>query len=377
MTVDPAVLLAGPRGRRLCLEWARTGALGEGDDHRLSSAIFDAAHDLDPGRGASRVLFGVSTDDTAHGTDPSSPPTPAAGDVARLLADASLAEPDGRALLQVLTEAVGNARYWQPPDGEDVLAAAPEMRAPLARVAAILAASTHAAWWATPLDQSEQWAVEFAGTAAEGVPERTAAQILEQSRAGRAEEEVLAERDWPADPCAAFSGPWWSKPPSGLTSTTRSLVGAGPAGLGLVEDAMGWDTATVQRIHLPRNARVYEIDGPDAWAHLCRRYPVGVTASRRQVWYQTTARIGRWAMPDWAGVARDFDAAHLTVAGYLATAGRAIPVDDDLATVLAGWDPDQTYWLTEVAQDRSTAQVWHRGERDWTRAVPPGTRANA
>jgi len=203
----------------------------------------------------------------------------------------------------------------------------------------------------------------------DGVPEPTAARILEQSRIGRAAEEILAERDWPADPRAAFSGPWWSKPPTALTRTTRALAGAGPAGLGLVEDALGWDTATARQITLPPNPRVYEIDGPDAWAHLCRRYPVQVTAARRQVWYQTTGRIGRWVMPDWARVGNDVDAVHLTVAGYLATAGRAIAVTDDLSTVLAGWDPDQTYWLSDVVQNLATAQLWRRSENDWTLAA--------
>lgn len=306
----PAVLLAGPRGRRLCLEWARTWS--QNDDERLSSAIFYAAHNLDPGRGVSRVLFGVGTDGSDRDADHGSKP-PAPGDVARLLADAPLTEPDGPTLMTALAAAVGNARYWEPPDGEDVLAAAPEMRAALARVAHLLAGSPHASWWTTPVGDpagdpaggpagdpagdTEQWAVEFAGTTIDGEPVRAAAEIL------------------------------------------------------------------------PRDARVYEIDGPDAWAYLCRRYPVRVTAARRQVWYQTTGRIGLWVMPDWAGVAQDVDTVHLTVAGYLATAGRAIPVADDFATVLAGWDPDQTYWLTDVDHAPATAQVWHRGESDWSRVV--------
>ncbi|TFD93387.1 hypothetical protein E3T61_04650 [Cryobacterium lactosi] len=368
--LDPAVLLAGPRGRRLCLEWARTWS--QNDDERLSSAIFYAAHNLDPGRGVSRVLFSVGTDGSDRDADHGSKP-PAPGDVARLLADASLTEPGGPAVMSALAAAVGNARYWQPPDGEDVLAAAPEMRAALARVAHLLAGSPQASWWTTPAGgparDAEQWSVEFAGTTVDGELVRNAAEILELSRVGRVEEEALAERDWPADPRASFSGPWWSKPPSALTRTTRALAGVGPAGLALVEDALGWEAATVHRIRPPRDTRVYEIDGPDAWAHLCRRYPVRVTAARRQVWYQTTGRIGLWVMPDWAGVAQDVDAVHLTVAGYLATAGRTIQVDGDVASVLAGWDPDQTYWLTDVDHDHSTDQVWHRGESEWARAT--------
>ena len=369
MTVDPAVLLAGPRGRRLCLEWAQVAERSDdtgddtADDNRLNSAIFYAAHNLDPDRGSSRVLFSFVAGQSAPPI--AERPTPSAQEVAHLLAAAALADPDDRALLRALVAAVDHARYWQPPDGEDVLAAAPEMRAALARVAALIASSRPAAWWATPLDRAEQWAVEFEGTVEPGDPVQTAAQLLEQWGVARAEENALAERTWPADPRAVFSGPWWSKPPARLTNSTRALAGAQPVGLGLVEDALGWQTATAHRIHAPQGARVYEIDGADAWAYLCRRYPVEVTAARRQVWFMTTARIGRWVVPDWSRVALDFDAVHLTVAGYLATAGRAIPVADDLATVLAGWDPDQTWWFIDVEHDHSTSRVWRREHSDW------------
>ena len=114
----------------------------------------------------------------------------------------------------------------------------------------------------------------------------------------------------------------------------------------------------MRQINVPPDARVFEIDSPDAWANLCRRFPLNVTASRRHDWYRTTSRVGRWVIPDWVEVARNFDAVHLTVAGYLSTAGLAVPVEDDLMTVLAGWDPDQTFWLTEIAQNEAAHQTW-------------------
>jgi hypothetical protein len=42
------------------------------------------------------------------------------------------------------------------------------------------------------------------------------------------------------------------------------------------------------------------------------------------------------------------DAVHLTVRGYLTTAGRALPVSGTHSAVLGGWDPDTTWWLTDV-----------------------------
>lgn len=356
MTVDPKLLVAGPRGRRLCLEFVRGQLGGTHEAHQLGEAIFYAAHDLKPSPGSSFFL-------AANGGDPYSPPHHSPGDVAGLLAAIPLAEPEEHGLLSALATTVNSARYWQEPDGEDFLAASPELRAPLARVIAPLADSPHSAWWATPLVRDTQWAVDFAGIpAGEGIA-RTASETLERWRGAQVDEELAAQRDRPADPRAAWSGTWWSKPPAGLTRTTRVLDIRGPVGLWLVEDSKGWDEATVHQIHIPTGSRVYEIDSPGAWADLCRHYPLDVTASRRHDWYRTTARNGRWVIPDWAQVARDCDGVHLTVAGYLSTAGVAVPVEDDLMSVLAGWDPDQSFWLRDVARDESSHQAW-RYEQD-------------
>ena len=360
MTVDPALLLAGPRGRRLCLEFVR-GL--HGDTHgadQLGEAIFFAAFDLDPGRGTSRVI--ARTDEDQY-----TPPHHSPEEIARLLAVVPLPDPDELAVLSTLVATVDSARYWQEPDGEDVLAAAPELREPLARISILLANSPHSAWWATPLAQDTQWAVDFEGVpAAQGIT-RTASETLERWHAAQVDEEVAAKRERPADPRAARSGTWWSKPPTDLTRTTRSLNARGPAGLWLVEDNRGWDHATVRQIHVPAGARVFEIDSPDALAHLCQRFPLDITASRRHDWYRTTARNGRWVIPDWARVARNFDAVHLTVAGYLSSAGLAVPVENDQMTVLAGWDPDQTFWLKDVVQDEPAVHAWgYDQDEGWT-----------
>lgn len=361
MAVDPAALLAGPRGRRLCLEFSRAQHVETQEAGQLGEAIIYAAYDLDPGRGTSRVMFGPGVD---HG-----PPSYSPDDIAQLLGALPLAQPDERTLLHALAAAVDAARYWQEPDGEDILAAAPELRVPLARVGNLIADSPHSAWWSTPLERAAQWVVDFAGTHAEDAATRSVAETLERWHAAQVDEEIVAERDRPADPGAAWSGTWWSKPPSGLTRTTRPLNGGGPAGLWLVEDSLGWEWASAHQIRVPRHAQVYEIECPEAWADLCRRYPLEVTASRRHDWYRITAHSGRWVIPDWEQVGKDFDAVHLTVAGYLATAGRALPVEDDLMTVLAGWDPDQTYWLTEIERSNPTNRTWlYSHDEGWTLA---------
>ncbi|TFB90697.1 hypothetical protein E3O44_03680 [Cryobacterium algoricola] len=330
----------------------------------LTAAVTQAAYDLDPGRGTSRVLAGAGGGEYSHlHTSPE--------DVARLLNSLPLAEPHDGAVLSSLRSAVDNARYWQEPDGEDVLVSVPEVREALGRMATALIASACAVGWKDPVDTTGQWAVSFPGTtgSARSTPVN-AGEVLEQWHAHQLDEEAVADRERPPDPEARFSGTWWSRPPYLLTRTTRWLAGRGPVGLWLVEDGLGWAAAAARRIRVPGDVRIYEIDGPDAWAELCRRYPLDVTASRRQDWYRTTGRRGSWVIPDWQDVQRDVDAVHVSVAGYLTTAGRAIVVDDDRASVLAGWDPDQTYWFRDVATETATDQEWtyDRGPDVWTMA---------
>ena len=67
----------------------------------------------------------------------------------------------------------------------------------------------------------------------------------------------------------------------------------------------------------------------------------------RSVWYDTTGDFRNWFIPDWVSVADDYDARPtLTMMAYLTTPGIAIPLSANSgATVLAGWNPDTTFWL--------------------------------
>jgi hypothetical protein len=272
-------------------------------------------------------------------------------------------------LVRALAAAVDFARYWQEPDGEDVVAAAPEMRPALARVAAGVAQSPFAAWWTTPLELTTQWTVTFMdgpSHPAATVVAASAGELLAHWHSKTMESEATARRERPRDPRASWSGTWWSTPPAELTRTTRSLGEFGPVGLWLVEDAFNWDRATTRQVSASRDVTVYEVEGPEAWAELWRRYPLEVTASRRHDWYRTTAYDAEWVIPDWSRVAADFDAVHVTVLGYLTTAGRAVAVSENLCTVLAGWNPDQTYWLTYSTTPVSIEQSWRRIDNDDT-----------
>ncbi len=242
-----------------------------------------------------------------------------AGDLAATVALAdldALAAADELVLVPVLADAAAMAMYWQEPD---------PVGAPV--------------------------------TARRCCPERTA-NWRPGGSATLAEERSAARR--PADPAANWSGHWWSTPaPSRLAATTRALPGLGAAGLALVEDGPGWTTARCQPVSPRPAARVCEITGPDDWAQLAARYPLEVTRSRRHDWWRVTGWTGTWLIPDYSAVAADYDAIHLTVLGYLTTAGRDLPAAG-ARTMLAGWDPDTTYWLTDSLVPAGPATRWEQ-----------------
>ncbi|CRK50964.1 conserved hypothetical protein [Rhodococcus sp. RD6.2] len=358
------MLLAGPRGRRLLLACARDAerALqpefsGDSFDH----AVFLASYHLESGREGAGVMFGPGAE-VARRT------VLTADDVAHRLSAVQLAEVTAGSLRSALAMAVDSAQYWQDPDGEDLLADAEPVLRELRRVAEHIAESPHARWWVTSLAATDQWEVSWSASGTD-VADARAADALRDYADRTEEEEARAERERPADPTVNWSGWWWSTPPT--RSSTRLLSDGTPAGLWFVEDSMGWERAVVRRVSVPADARVYEVDGAQAWAELCRRFPVDVTAQKRHDWYRTTGRSGRWVIPDWPRIAERYDGVHLTAVGYLAAAGSAIAVDADTASVIAGWAPDETYWLTDAVDvDVDASRSW---VRDATGRLPSWT----
>lgn len=354
MTPSTDLVLQGPRGRRLCLELAM--AL----DPDVKTAAFWLAYELENGSGTSSVLLTASSPGDI--ADPHSSPSPE--ELAARLASLNFAGFDSELMQGALERSVDTARYWQEPDGEDVIAGLPVITAALSTVAGQLLAAPGIQWYWQPR-RVEQWAIDWRPADGPAQLSKNPRQTLtEWGRKERAEEE-RADRELPHDPRANFSGTWWSIP-HGLVHT----VGQVPAALSLVEDALGWEHATT--VPVRGAGRTLEIGIADDWISLCRKFPLDVTASRRHDWFRTTGRDGLWVIPDWEQVASEWDAVHLTVVGYLNGATRALQVDTQTATVIAGWDPDSTIWLTDVAREwDGPRQTWHRashGDR-WT-SVP-------
>jgi hypothetical protein len=251
-----------------------------------------------------------------------------------------------------LADVVERASYWGEP-AVPLEHSAAELRA----VALRLAESGGCQWWWSPLDRSGQRYVQWTAREGQAPAFGTAAEALRSAEEAAAERERTTDRDRYQPAGSSGTGQWWSHPFPGLISTTRRLGRLGAVLLAGQEDGFGDTEAVVWPLAVGDSARVLEIGDPGAWQWLVAAYPRTATGTYRHSW-AWTGWDGEWLMPRWTAVANDWDGVHLSVAGYLATAGRALPVGK-ARTLLAGWNPDETYWLTDVLCPVGQAQAWH------------------
>ncbi|MBQ9916968.1 MAG: hypothetical protein IJO71_07185 [Microbacterium sp.] len=336
MPLDASALLDGPRGRRLCLEILLEGArrADTPETRDAVQAVFWAAHGRE--RGAS-VLLSFS-----DGSEPFVEPDVTARDAAAALAALPVPAITPAVLGDALEASVDAAMYWQPPDGTDALAAEDAVTPVLAAVAIELSRSPHAQAWGHRVDPDDQWTVQFDGA---DVPAADPRSLIRRWRTDTMRHEVASAARDPGEP---WSGTWWSTPPRVCRVTTGAGRTREPLRLRYVEDGMGWQSARVRRVVVPEGP-VVEVAGPADWAALCERHPLVVTASRRGDWEHIADHRGVWVQPDWASVAEEAVGVHVSVAGYLATAGRGIVVGDIGMSVMAGWSPDETFWFDPVS----------------------------
>ncbi|MCE5289006.1 MAG: hypothetical protein LLG14_07145 [Nocardiaceae bacterium] len=271
------------------------------------------------------------------------------------------------ALLNAVRAATDFASYWQGPDAEDQLLDDKSVIEALRPTAEALCHAPGTSWWNEPVALTEQRLVEWYDP--RGWP-RTALfggiHHLEIWRDQTTAKEARARRELSADPSEMHSGEWWSIPAFSETpQTTRALGPLGAVGLQAVEDSLGWEDSRVWNIAVRDDPHVLEIRSPQDWAELVTRFPLDVTAIRRHDWYRATGENTNWFIPDWAAVALEYDAVHLTVFGYLTTAGRPLSVRNG-STLLAGWNPDATFWLhRNHIQFDGDAVEWRRVGEEW------------
>jgi len=335
-------LLAGPRGRRLCFQLV---CLLD-DDVRV--AAYYAAIPFDEISGSNKAYFVLIDDGDVRRTEQIQPPLGITNNLERFvntLNKATFREPTEYELIHAFADVTAYARYWQPPDSEDLLIATPEVVEALRPAAELIAASPAVSWWTTPVYRPEQWIAKRGQAIRSGN-----AEPLDAWQADLIRQEQEFQKRIAKNPIYNLSGKWWSTPDNwDIPATARAISGFGPVHLYLEEDANSNDAAYGQAYRISENAAVFEIRQPEDWVELCRRYPIAVN-SKCHDWSSTTgAQPAQWLQPDWAAVAGDYAGVHLTAVAYLAGAGRALYLHDGAATVLAGFNPDTTYWLHGLA----------------------------
>ena len=258
--------------------------------------------------------------------------------------------------LALLAPVARAAEQWEPlPGGQAGL---------LRPLAEAVAGAPAASWWWEPADlRHQRWmGCDHHRTLARGGDVARAVEAAEEDAA--AEEQAMA-RDWARAPRRRGSaevivtGTWWSGPLGGTVWTSRGNVGDLPAvELACATDPLGEEEFEVWAVGIDSAARVYEVHEPGDWGRLAAACPREVTASRRHDWGRWTGREGRWVLPDWRSVAAQWDGVHVSVAGYLTTAQMAVDIGDGAATLLAGWDADQTLWLRDVFTGTRHLTTW-------------------
>lgn len=327
-------LLAGPRGRDFLMAVALTS---EGEDGPLFQSTWRISDYME----RNRRKFGIDRGYSARAR---------ATTVAPLLEQVPLVGLSPTLLYDAFERTVFRATYWQPPmDGEVFLSAAP-LRRGLRRLARHVASSEVTAGWSEQFRPDRQASVSWRD------PDGQAPSVAEALQTWREE--------------AQTRGLWGSGPPWPVIATTRELVDGTPGCLRFVEDGLGWETGQVRQARISAEARVFTITGPGDWAQLCRRFPLDVTAGKGQDWRLATGYPHGWMTPDFVQVAQRYDALHLSMRGYFATAGRVVPVAERHAGMLAGWDPGQTFWFTDAVDLSQDPVTWRNhghdaGEYDW------------
>ena len=98
----------------------------------------------------------------------------------------------------------------------------------------------------------------------------------------------------------------------------------------------------VKPVRIAAGARILEVNTGDDWCGLVSAY--GVPSPVLTYDWGVRGSEDPW-LPDWERVARDFDAVHVSISGFLRAAYRPIHLNGSAWTVLAGWHPGSTVWL--------------------------------
>lgn len=116
------------------------------------------------------------------------------------------------------------------------------------------------------------------------------------------------------------------------------------------------------------SARVWNINGPEDWARLVETYPKVATRPHAgwelpgpnqhrsdtkmlrsfATQHAVRTKIEVHVLPEWEGVAADFDGVHLSWAGFLTSEGYISDLSDGSVTMMRYWASERTLWLHDV-----------------------------
>lgn len=275
-------------------------------------------------------------------------------------------------VLELFATAVDSARYWQEPDEIDVLLTNRELSELLRPVEEALRSNPISNWLAEDIALGKQVYVDWSAVGSAPPVLSGTATILQR---------------WTET--ADHLGGWWSpplwaptldeasrmaKPRPMLTKTSRGSASLGAIGLLLEEDNFGTPGATCRPVTPTARPRVFEIASAERWRELVERHPIDVTKGHT-AWSLASGRSGQWLLPDWSRIAEEFDVIHLPAARYLALSGVPIELGSSAASLIAGWNPDESFWLNDVLVVDGPPTEWEADSSNPPRGWHPASAA--
>jgi hypothetical protein len=157
---------------------------------------------------------------------------------------------------------------------------------------------------------------------------------------------------------------WWSTPKAQFRVESVGPFDGIPSIelLDFVDSGSLSGLATVISFATDPAASIYGVTQPGDWAALVQRYPMDATGTHDGEWRYWGGVRGPWLLPDWEKVAGDYAGIHVTIGGYLCSSGRALAVSPGY-TMLAGWIPDGTVWLSDTSMRTDELGKWNFSDR--------------
>lgn len=137
---------------------------------------------------------------------------------------------------------------------------------------------------------------------------------------------------------------WWVSPTRALVTARRSSPNTGLVAGRLLDDYCDpFNYRMLPQIEVNGHSKVYEVHTMSDWAALVSAHPSPGLELRTYDW----GGEGTLLLPDWSSISQEWQGVHVSVAGYLNSAYQPLQLAHQEFTVLSGWHPDGTVWLSD------------------------------